>query len=76
MSKASKALQHWETRQHLDRITTLLKQANDPFYPPGQAQAGIQLARVEVPWLLAYIEELQENNGSAKEPVQAVEAVT
>lgn len=51
----------------MGRIDLLMKRAGDYTFPAGQAQAGLQLAMVEVPWLLARIAELE-----AAEPVKNV----
>lgn len=66
MSKQEEALQRWseqqdavEVQEQLDKIQYMVSVANDPMNSVGQAQAGIQLARVSVPWLLNYIEELE-----------------
>lgn len=60
MSKQTTASAHWETNAHMAKIERLMAQATDYSHPAGQAQAGIQLATVEVPYLLGYIEELKE----------------
>jgi hypothetical protein len=49
------------------KIELLREQSLDYSYPAGQAQAGIQLAAVEIPWLLAEIERL-----SLRSPIQEV----
>lgn len=59
MSKQTTASEHWETGRHMATIERLREQATDYTFPAGQAQAGIQMATVEVPWLLAEIERLQ-----------------
>lgn len=68
MSKQEAAQKRWADQQKLDKIKRLLAVATDYSYPAGQAQIGIQLATVEIPWLLQHIEELKESNG-AEEPV-------
>lgn len=67
MSKQEAAQKRWADQQKLDKIKGLLAAATDYSYPAGQAQIGIQLATVEIPWLLQHIEELKERNGE-KEP--------
>lgn len=72
MSKQTKASERWELSQRMAKIERLLEAARDYSYPAGQAQAGIQLASVEVPWLLAHIEELKEQiNVKAQEQTVA-----
>jgi hypothetical protein len=39
-------------QERIERIEKTLKQANNPMAPVGQAQSGLQLAQVEVPWLI------------------------
>jgi hypothetical protein len=58
MSAQTTASQRWETSRHMANIEALQAQALDYSYPAGQAQAALQLANVEVPWLLAEIERL------------------
>lgn len=70
MSKESVATAHWEAQRRLIRIQGLMVTARDYSYPAGQAQVGIQMATVEVPWLLNYIEELR--GGNAHKDVGAV----
>jgi hypothetical protein len=41
-------------------IARLQEAALDYSFPAGQAQAGMQMAMVEVPWLLAEIEKLKD----------------
>lgn len=53
MSAQTRAEQQWESHVRMERIALLREQALDYTYPAGQAQAGIQLATVEVPWLLS-----------------------
>jgi hypothetical protein len=73
VSKQEQAQRRWETNAHLEKIERLTQQATDYSFPAGQAQAGIQLATVEVPWLLGYIEELKEQiNGSGTQPSQSL----
>jgi len=60
MSAQTKASEHWETSQRIERIKSLREVAMDYSYPAGQVQVGIQLAVVEIPWLLDYIEHLKE----------------
>lgn len=57
-----------EVAIRLEKIWQLVKQANDPYYPAGQAQAGMQLARVEVPWMLARLE-IETHGREGLEPV-------
>jgi hypothetical protein len=64
MSKQEEATQLWESNRHMSNIELLLKQALNPMFPAGQAQAGLQLAYVEVPWLLEQIKELKAQNGT------------
>lgn len=72
MSKQTKAFERWEFSQRMAKIERLQQQALDYSHPAGQAQAGIQLASVEVPWLLAHIEELKEQiNVKAQEQTVA-----
>lgn len=52
MSALTRAEQQWEAHRRMERIALLRGQALDYTYPAGQAQAGIQMAAVEVPWLL------------------------
>ena len=59
-TKQTMASQLWETNRHMTTIERLLEAATDYSYPAGQAQAGIQMATVEVPWLLAEIERLKD----------------
>jgi hypothetical protein len=70
MSKQEDAQKLWETRQRMGRIRDLAQDTKDYTFPAGQLQAGLQLGTVEVPWLLNYIEELQ--NGSGAQPAQGV----
>lgn len=73
MSKQTKASEHWAHTTHLASIQRLREQALNPMYPAGQTQAGIQLASVEVPWLLAEIEKLKEQiNGRSEKSAQGV----
>ena len=75
MSKQTTASAHWETSQRIERIKGLMATARDYSYPAGQVQVGIQLATVELPWMLAYIEELKEQiNGSGYNATQALAA--
>jgi hypothetical protein len=64
MSAQTKASEIWRDannyRVRKAKIDSLLEQAMDYTYPAGQTQAGLQMANVEVPWLLGYIEELKE----------------
>lgn len=60
MNAQSRAASQWAYQKKLVKIATLTEQATNYSYPAGQAQAGIQMATVEVPWLLGYIEELKE----------------
>lgn len=60
MTKQTTASERWETNKHLTTIDRLREQALDYTYPAGQTQAGLQLATVEVPWLLAEIDRLKE----------------
>jgi hypothetical protein len=64
MTKQEEATQLWESNRHMSNIELLLSQATNYMFPPGQAQAGLQLANVEVPWLLEQIKELQAQNGT------------
>lgn len=48
------------TQERMERIQKILDAANDPFFPAGQAAAGLQLARVEVPWLLEQLAALSQ----------------
>lgn len=66
MSKQTTASALWETGKHMASIERLQAQAADYTYPAGQAQAGIQLATVEVPYLLAEIERLTLSGGRTK----------
>ena len=76
MSKQTMASQLWETNRHMTTIERLLEAATDYSYPAGQAQAGIQMATVEVPWLLAEIERLKEQiNGSSERAPQALASI-
>jgi len=72
VSKQEEALKHWDEQKHIVTIERLLAVANDPMNPVGQAQVGIQLARVEVPWMLARIAELEALNGSGAQPAQVL----
>jgi hypothetical protein len=78
MSKQTTASERWEANNYRVRkakIERLLQDAKDYSFPAGQAQAGIQLGTVEVPWLLEYIEELKEQiNGSGQNPAQELAA--
>lgn len=60
MSKQDSAKAHWEECRHMAVIEKLMKQAIDYAHPAGQAQAGLQFAYVEVPWLLEEITRLKE----------------
>lgn len=51
-----------ETDARLGRIADLLKRANNPMDTVGQSHASQQLARVDVPWLLGYVKELEQQN--------------
>lgn len=53
MSKHEDALATWTEAQMLAKIDLLIAQATNYMYPAEQATAGLQLANVEVPWLLA-----------------------
>jgi hypothetical protein len=71
MSKQTTASAHWEASQRIARIEGLMATAKDYSFPAGQVQVGIQMATVEVPWLLNYIEELKEQiNGTAQQSPQ------
>jgi hypothetical protein len=65
MSKRTTASLLWERQatynKRMSSIERLTTAAQDYTFPAGQAQAGIQLATVEVPWLLAEIERLKLN---------------
>ena len=53
----------------MGRIKDLLNRATYPMDTVGQVHASQQLATVEVPWLLEYIEELEERlAGADREP--------
>jgi hypothetical protein len=57
-------------------IARLQEAALDYSFPAGQAQAGMQMAMVEVPWLLAEIERLKEQlNGSGQATTQTLAAL-
>ena len=74
MSKQTTASAHWETSQRIERIKGLMATARDYSYPAGQVQVGIQLATVELPWMLAYIEKLEQGNGSGCNATHALAA--
>jgi hypothetical protein len=75
MSKQTTASAHWEASQRIAKIEGLMVTAKDYSFPAGQVQVGIQMATVEVPWLLNYIEELKEQiNGSGQNPAQELAA--
>lgn len=56
-----------EAAARLGRIEATLKQATDYGFPAGMAQAGLQLATVDVPWMLERIKELEESIGGRME---------
>lgn len=60
MGKQTKASERWAHQTHLAKLDALCAQAKDYTYPAGQAQAGIQLAVIEVPYLLQEIARLKE----------------
>lgn len=60
MSKQTRASEHWAEAARLAKIERLCAQGQDYTFPAGQARAGIQLATVEVPYLLQEIARLKE----------------
>jgi hypothetical protein len=80
MRAQTKASELWETNQRLARIESLRLVALDYSYPAGQAQVGIQMATVEVPWLLAEHARLKAEierlilNGGSQETAQGLVA--
>jgi hypothetical protein len=73
MSKQDIATARWETARRMEKIDGLMADAKNYSFPAGQMQAGLQLANVEVPWLLNYIEELQ--HGRTEESAPQLEAL-
>lgn len=67
MTKQAIATARWENAKRFGKIKDLMADARNYSFPAGQMQAGLQLANVEVPWLLNYIEELE--NAGRKEPL-------
>jgi hypothetical protein len=67
MSKQDIATARWETAQRMDKIDRLMADARDYSFPAGQMQAGLQLATVEVPWLLNYIDYLEARQRGSKD---------
>lgn len=67
MSKQTQASEHWERERMYAKIERLRAQATDYSFPAGQAQAGLQMALVEVPWLLSEIERLKDQINGTQE---------
>lgn len=76
MSKQASATAHWEERKHMANIERMLQRAMDYSYPAGQAQAGLQMALVEVPWLLEKIAELKERINGLEDRAQPLRKAT